>query len=120
VVDDGRAAVAAVLGGAYDLVLMDVEMPVMDGLAATREIRKHRDADELPIVALTAHAASEEADRCRSAGMNDFLPKPFKAHRLYEVIERWSRSGTRSILDLEGPSDQSGSWTLSISSGGSA
>jgi len=71
-------------------VLMDIQMPELDGLQATREIRRFADAEALPIVALTAHAFAEEKERTRSAGMNDFLAKPFKPAELYEVVERWA------------------------------
>ncbi len=91
VVDNGLRAVESACAGNYDLVLMDVEMPEMDGVVATKEIRKTRPAEELPIVALTAHAVAEHEERCRSAGMNDFLSKPFKATDLYEVVQRWIR-----------------------------
>jgi PAS domain S-box-containing protein len=90
VVENGRDAVERALANPYDVVLMDVEMPVMDGVLATQEIRRHRDAEELPIVALTAHALAEQEERCRGAGMNDFLSKPFKAAALYAVVDRWS------------------------------
>jgi CheY-like chemotaxis protein len=78
---DGRQAIEAVLAAAsvgkpFDIVLMDVQMPVMGGHDATRELRKHFTADELPIVALTAAALVSERDDAFAAGMNDFLTKP--------------------------------------------
>ena len=90
VVNDGRQALEAVVAGSHDLVLMDIQMPEMDGLEATRQIRKHRGPEELPIIALTAHAFQEERDRTVEAGMNDFLAKPFKPQALYEIVERWA------------------------------
>jgi CheY-like chemotaxis protein len=77
---------------AFDLVLMDIQMPEMDGLEASRRIRSRR-SDGLPIIALTAHAFAEERERCRAAGMDDFLAKPFKPNELYEVVERWVAGG---------------------------
>jgi two-component system sensor histidine kinase/response regulator len=88
-VDNGVEAVTAALAQPYDVVLMDIEMPEMDGIAATAAIREQCSADELPIVALTAHVIPELERRCREAGMNDFLSKPFKADALYGVLERW-------------------------------
>lgn len=97
-VGDGRQAVEAAQRDRFDLVLMDIQMPEMDGLEATRLIRRFADADTLPIVALTAHAFAEERERTRSAGMNDFLAKPFKPQDLYNLVDRWARLG----VPLEG------------------
>ena len=72
-----------------DIVLMDIQMPEMDGLEATRQIRasgKHRD---LPIIAMTAHAFEDEKLRCQQAGMNDFLSKPIDPNKLKDSIRRW-------------------------------
>jgi CheY-like chemotaxis protein/HPt (histidine-containing phosphotransfer) domain-containing protein len=91
-VENGKAAVDSVKLKRYDIVLMDIQMPEMDGLEATREIRKTHEHADLPIVALTAHAFAEERERCEAAGMNGFLTKPFKPHELYDVVERWLRS----------------------------
>ncbi len=90
-VSDGRQAVEAAQRDRFDLVLMDIQMPEMDGHEATRTIRSFADADTLPIVALTAHAFAEERERSRAVGMNDFLAKPFKPEDLYEMVERWAR-----------------------------
>ncbi len=89
---NGRDAVLMVLDTAtpYDLVLMDVQMPEMDGLQATREIRARIDKTNLPIVALTAQALVEERDRCLAAGMNDYLSKPVEPQDLYAMLRRWS------------------------------
>ena len=78
VVEDGARAVTAAASGAFDLVLMDVQMPVLDGLAATRAIRAARDNSPLPVIALTANAYAEDRSACREAGMtDDVLTKPF-------------------------------------------
>ena len=84
----GRQAVEAVSDTAYDVVLMDVEMPEMDGLEATQEIRQDPTHTELPIVAMTAHEASNEEERCRTAGMTAFLTKPFRPQDLVHLVER--------------------------------
>jgi CheY-like chemotaxis protein/HPt (histidine-containing phosphotransfer) domain-containing protein len=86
--DNGLQALDRVLGGCYDLVLMDVQLPLMDGLAATRAIRQ-RLGPELPILALTANAFTEERDACLAAGMNDHVVKPVNPTLLYEALARW-------------------------------
>ena len=73
----------------FDLVLMDCNMPVMDGYEATRLIRQRGRWPKLPIVALTANAMPEERERCRSAGMNDYLAKPFRREELAALIDVW-------------------------------
>ncbi len=88
---NGRAAVDAVERIPYDVVLMDIQMPEMDGFAATRAIRQLPQGRDLPIIALTAHALTGERERCLAQGMTDYLPKPFKAHELFAVIEREDR-----------------------------
>ena len=90
VVNDGEAAVAAVRGEDYDLVLMDCQMPGMDGFEATRTIRREEQqaaADRLPIVALTANAIKGDRERCLSAGMDDYVTKPIDTLRLIDTIE---------------------------------
>ena len=90
-VEDGRAAVEAAMSRPYDLVLMDVTMPVMNGLEASGEIRRREAATgrRTPIVALTAHALDEHRERCAEAGMDDHLGKPFRAAELGAVLARW-------------------------------
>ncbi|OEU76681.1 MAG: hypothetical protein BA869_06510 [Desulfuromonadales bacterium C00003107] len=87
VVTDGREAVNLIGQQAFDLLLMDCQMPTMDGYTAARNIRAagHR----IPIIALTAFSRKEDEDRCREAGMNDFVCKPFKHKLLHQVIARW-------------------------------
>ena len=86
---DGRQAVAAVSAGQFDIILMDIQMPVMDGYEATRLIRRHCSADRLPVIAMTAYADREERDRCLQSGMNDHVPKPVMPDRLYACLVRW-------------------------------
>ena len=85
VVANGAQAVEALKQGHYDLVLMDCEMPAMDGYDATRQIRESGNP-HVPIVALTAHAMSGDRDRCIQAGMDDFISKPVDLDRLAEVL----------------------------------
>jgi CheY-like chemotaxis protein len=73
----------------YDIVLMDMQMPVMDGLTATLEIRKEKDFDTLPIVAMTANAMHGDRDRCLQAGMNDHVAKPIEPDDLWKALLKW-------------------------------
>ena len=73
----------------FDLVLMDCNMPVMDGYEASRQIRQSERWPDLPIVALTANAMPEERERCRAAGMNDYLAKPFRREELEALLDTW-------------------------------
>ncbi len=75
--------------GKFDLILMDVQMPVLDGLEATRRIRAGRLNPEIPIIALTANGAMQERQKCLTAGMNDFLNKPLEVAKLIQVLSRW-------------------------------
>ena len=85
--DDGAQAVAAAAEGRYDLVLMDLQMPVMDGYTAARILRER--SPGLPILALTAHAMSQERARVLATGMNDMLTKPILPANLYAMLARW-------------------------------
>ncbi|UEM01499.1 response regulator [Skermanella rosea] len=92
VVGNGIEAVDRVERGGYDLVLMDIEMPEMDGFDATRCIRAlGGDASTIPIIALTAHAMRGDEARCIDAGMSDYMPKPISRARLDEVVRTWGR-----------------------------
>jgi CheY-like chemotaxis protein len=90
-VADGAEAVKAVETIPYDLVLMDMQMPEVDGLAATRRIRASSRAAiaRVPIVAMTANAMAEDERSCREAGMDDFLAKPVTPKQLFDVLDRW-------------------------------
>jgi two-component system, sensor histidine kinase SagS len=76
-----------------DLVLMDCNMPVLDGYETTRRIRLHPEWCDLPIIALTANALSDERERCRAAGMNDYLAKPFRKEELAALLSQWLPNG---------------------------
>ncbi len=93
---DGRQAVDMVKAGGYALVLMDVQMPVMDGLEATRTIRQLPEGATLPILAMTANAFDEERRRCLDAGMDDHVAKPVVAEQLFATLYDWL-SGARRV-----------------------
>jgi len=89
IADDGREAVEAVNNGAFDLVLMDIQMPNMDGHEATIKIRQDQRFKDLPIVAMTAHAFDAEWDKCLASGMNDHVTKPIDPTALTEAVRHW-------------------------------
>jgi two-component system sensor histidine kinase/response regulator len=91
-VADGRQAVEALQTGSYDIVLMDVQMPVMDGFEATRAIRSGETKvpnPRIPIIAMTAHAMKGDRERCLEAGMDDYISKPISPQALAEALEKW-------------------------------
>ena len=110
VVDNGRQAVAALATKQYDLVLMDCQMPEMDGFKATATIRDPQSPvlnHAIPIIALTANAMAGDREKCLAAGMNDYLPKPINGHDLCSKIEQYSINANAqavpaTVLDTAG------------------
>ena len=92
-VSNGLQAVEELLVTPYEIVLMDVQMPELDGYQATRRIRSELPADQQPyIIALTANAMADDADRCRAAGMDDYVAKPLTKDALRAALERAARA----------------------------
>lgn len=89
VASNGDEAIRKIISDAYDVVLMDIQMPVKDGLAATRELRKIPGCALLPIVAMTANATTEDRDRCFAAGMSDYVSKPIDPDVLFATIQKY-------------------------------
>ena len=88
---DGEDACKIIPQGHYTLVFMDMQMPVLDGLAATARLRTNPALAGLPIIAMTANAFAEDRARCLAAGMNDFIPKPIDPDLLYATVLKWLR-----------------------------
>jgi two-component system sensor histidine kinase/response regulator len=100
--NNGEQAVAAVMKDSFDAVLMDVQMPVMDGYEATRRIRRlDGESQTIPIIATTAHALPEHLEKCRVAGMNDHIRKPIDPAQLYETLSRWVKPKAQTGPDVK-------------------
>ncbi len=92
IAENGMEAVEKYTSGTYDIVLMDIQMPVKDGFTATREIREFERKNKItpvPVIALTAYAMQEDIARCLAAGCNEHLSKPLKKAKLFEVLSRY-------------------------------
>ncbi len=96
IANNGAEALQKLEAAAFDLVLMDMQMPVMDGLTATRKIRQHDRLKQLPVLAMTASALPSDRSQCLQAGMNDFLAKPIEPETLWRELSRWIKPGQRS------------------------
>jgi two-component system, sensor histidine kinase and response regulator len=109
VVENGQQAVDAARGGEFDLVLMDCQMPVMDGYEATRTLRAWERSDggdrHVPIIAMTANALPGDREKCLAAGMDDYLTKPIKREALAGALGRWLRASVAAIEEQSAPVD---------------
>ena len=94
--ENGRVALEVLETKSFDCVFMDVQMPEMDGLEATRRIRADGRWKDLPIVAMTAHAMKGDHDRCLEAGMNDYVMKPVTVDKVKAMVEKWASSDASS------------------------
>jgi len=104
VAENGRLALERVKATRYDVVLMDIQMPEMDGYEAADRMREIPECRDLPIVALTAHVLANEREKCLAHGMNAYLSKPFKAFELFAAAEGWGArapAGTLPAVDLD-------------------
>ncbi len=93
IAEDGRQAVDAVAVQQFDLILMDCQMPLMDGYTATQTIRRLASGRDVPIIAMTANDSEQDRQRCFDVGMDDFIPKPVRLKNLGQVIHKWLESG---------------------------
>jgi CheY-like chemotaxis protein/HPt (histidine-containing phosphotransfer) domain-containing protein len=100
-VENGAQVIKKIQDSLYSAILMDVQMPEMDGLEATRQIREMEKATSwhIPIIAMTAHAMQGDRERCLEAGMDDYLSKPLEPKVLFNVLERWVRSGEENVVE---------------------
>ncbi|MGE4297788.1 MAG: transporter substrate-binding domain-containing protein [Desulfovibrionaceae bacterium] len=113
VASSGMEAVDKALAGAYDIILMDIQMPEMDGLEAARRIRAAGKTD-IPIVAMTAHAMAGDRERSLEAGMNDHITKPIDPDQLFTTLVRWIAPGDRPVPDAPAPAPPTGADELPL------
>ncbi len=95
--NDGQAAIDMASRARYDLIMMDLQMPVVDGFEAARRIRELPGYADTPIIAVTANAMREDRERCLAAGMNDHIGKPFEPRQLWQALRKWLPPGTRPV-----------------------
>jgi PAS domain S-box-containing protein len=110
VAENGAVAVRKVKEHAYDIVFMDMQMPVMDGVSATQEIRKLPQFAGLPIIAMTANAKEDDRRRCLEAGMNDHVAKPVEPDDLWKALVKWVKHATGEPLQTASQSATEANW----------
>ena len=98
---NGQIALDMLQTDTFDVVLMDMQMPVMDGITATEAIRRQPRFDKMPILAMTANAMQRDAERCMAAGMQDFITKPIEPKRLWKALNTWVRPPVRATRRRE-------------------
>jgi PAS domain S-box-containing protein len=101
IAENGLKAVEAVEAKDYDIVLMDIQMPVMDGYQATTKIRQNPEFTSLPILAMSASAMTQDQEDAVSAGMNDHVPKPVQPHQLFSSLLKWIKPGNRPLPEAK-------------------
>jgi len=102
IVANGKEAIEAVTSKSYGMILMDAEMPLIDGITATSVIRSMEGGGrDVPVIAMTAHATTNDIGECLAAGMNDILPKPIDRDVLHELIKKWGKAKPRDTADEE-------------------
>ncbi len=113
IAENGEEAIARILEEKFDGVLMDMQMPVMDGITATREIRKNPRFADLPIIAMTANVMANDLNQCLAAGMNDHISKPFVPNQMVATLAKWITPAQPSaIFHARGPEEMQESETL--------
>jgi CheY-like chemotaxis protein len=100
VANHGKEGVQAALEKEYDLILMDIQMPVMGGMEATKKIREIKTAETLPIIAMTAHAMSGDREKSLKAGMQEHVTKPINPPELFKALVQWIKPGERQAPDV--------------------
>jgi CheY-like chemotaxis protein len=108
IANHGQEALDKLESGEYDCVLMDIQMPIMDGYTATDRIRKQERFKDLPVLAMTANATMEDRKRALAAGMNDHIPKPISPKQLFDALAKWIKPGDRELPDLEDGKEEAG------------
>jgi len=106
IANNGEEGVHKASNEAFDIILMDINMPVMDGFTATGIIRSNPGLKDLPIIAMTAHAISGYREKCIDAGMNDFVTKPIKPKEVFSTLVKWIKPGERELPPKKSDSDQ--------------
>ncbi len=99
IANNGKEAVEMVKAGKFDVVLMDIQMPVMGGFEATQEIRRDERFKDLPIIAMTAHAMAGDREKSIEAGMNDHVTKPIDPDQLISALVKWIKPGDRKTSE---------------------
>ena len=114
IANDGLEAVAKIMGSIYDVVLMDIQMPRMDGYQASRQIRSDIRFGKLPIIAMTAHNLTGDREKCLDSGMNDYVSKPINRLNLYTALMKWipHREGLGLAFSLKQDKDTEETWYL--------